>query len=339
MTVRRPELDGLRGIAILLVIAQHYVVDVWKVPAGRGFHLAALPTKLAWTGVDLFFVLSGYLLGGILLANVESSTFFRTFYARRAYRILPLYLVLIAACYALSPTRPPLLRYLTFTQNFWMAAAGTLGAVSLAVTWSLALEEQFYLILPAIVRFTNPRKLWRVLVICLLIPPCLRAIAFFWIGQPAIFASHILLFTRLDTLMLGVLVAWLESAAIVIPDRAVYFVWLAAGIGMLCVAQVVQTRPVSWVFAVFSYDVIAFFYAATLIMTLRGKLPFLKHSLVAYIGVISYGLYLLHQPVRMLFHSTIAAVVTFGLAALSWELFEKPLVARGHRHIYARDSV
>src|SRR5258708_5235695 len=93
---RRAELDGLRGLAILLVMYQHYVNGPIKPAVGSLLDYVLLPGRLAWTGVDLFFLLSGYLIGGLLLQNRDSLTYFKTFYVRRAYRILPLYLVCLA---------------------------------------------------------------------------------------------------------------------------------------------------------------------------------------------------------------------------------------------------
>src|SRR6266850_568728 len=94
---RIPQLDGIRGSAILLVLIWHFVVS----PTTRGpqesvlAHVVAHVGLLTWSGVDLFFVLSGFLIGGILIDAKESSNYFRTFYARRAFRILPVYLLVV----------------------------------------------------------------------------------------------------------------------------------------------------------------------------------------------------------------------------------------------------
>jgi peptidoglycan/LPS O-acetylase OafA/YrhL len=130
MQGRIPALDGLRGVAILLVLLWHLAFD--KIPtSGPLSYLFALG-RLSWSGVDLFFVLSGFLIGGILLDARDSSRYFKTFYLRRGFRILPLYGVvtgLYILDYLLSPgTSPiPLASYPTFTQNFWMAYLGIWG--------------------------------------------------------------------------------------------------------------------------------------------------------------------------------------------------------------------
>lgn len=352
---RRPELDGLRSIAILLVMAQHYLVDpLSAAPQTPLVRAILLPGGLAWSGVDLFFVLSGYLVGGILIAHRDASTFFRTFYIRRAFRILPLYLVFLAVCWLLAPPvwhvpRPPLFPYLTFLQNFWMAAAGTLGPTALAVTWSLAVEEQFYLTLPAMIRLVDPARLWRVLAFCIMGAPLVRLVLNVAFGEAAVFASHVLLFTRMDTLMLGVLVAWLQHRRIAIPRRLLDVIWLVSLAGVAAWRWNASARPIPLLWAVFTYDVVAVFYASTLLIVLRGGFRFLRHRALAYTGLISYALYLLHEPVDLLLHRMVpvtrtwqdllliaaAFVVTYALAALSWQLMEKPLVARGHRYRYA----
>ena len=148
---RVPELDGLRGIAIGLVLLHHTLSPV---PALKPFF------DMCWSGVDLFFVLSGFLLGGVLLDHKDAPNLLRVFYTRRVCRILPLYFGLIAiywlALQAPMPGFPPwailflgqpfvpVWSCLTFTQNFYVATAGGLGATIISSTWSLAVEEQFY---------------------------------------------------------------------------------------------------------------------------------------------------------------------------------------------------
>jgi len=161
---RIPALDGLRGVAILLVLLWHGLFEMnanSRVLSG----LLALG-KLSWSGVDLFFVLSGFLIGGILLDAKDSPHYFTTFYIRRAYRILPLYFAVIGVAYSighlstdfgwlgadLATMKIPWASYPTFTQNLWMAYLGTYGSFTLAATWSLAVEEQFYLTAPLLIR-------------------------------------------------------------------------------------------------------------------------------------------------------------------------------------------
>jgi len=90
-TARIPQLDGLRGVAILLVIALHYLNDSEHGSFGSFLYRFGSTFRLGWVGVDLFFVLSGFLIGGILLDAREAKNYFRTFYIHRFFRILPIY--------------------------------------------------------------------------------------------------------------------------------------------------------------------------------------------------------------------------------------------------------
>src|SRR5262249_49705078 len=148
----------VRGLAILLVLSWHYFAPLLQAresPVAAAF-------ALAWTGVDCFFVLSGYLLGGILLDRRESANFYSAFYGRRVFRIVPMYAVLLATFAATHADS--LLPYVTFTQNFVSAATNSWGPQWMAVTWSLAVEEQFYLVLPLLIQLVPPRRLPRVLL-------------------------------------------------------------------------------------------------------------------------------------------------------------------------------
>lgn len=93
-TKRIPELDGVRGLAIAMVLAYHYVN--FTSHANKVLYYAFLPTQLMWSGVDLFFVLSGLLIGGILIDHRESRGYYSVFYARRIHRIFPIYYLMIA---------------------------------------------------------------------------------------------------------------------------------------------------------------------------------------------------------------------------------------------------
>ncbi|HEY0140367.1 MAG TPA: acyltransferase [Thermoanaerobaculia bacterium] len=347
---RVPELDGLRAVAILLVVAYHYLEPVHRTASGWRF-VALAPARVGWIGVDLFFVLSGYLIASILLANREAPAFFSTFYIRRFCRILPLYLPVVAVFYFaharfIATPQPPLLQYLTFTHNFWIAAAGEFGNWLLGVTWSLAVEEQFYLLLPALVRFNRPRRLLAIVIACICLAPLLRYAFLVTSNRDAFFPIQVLLPTRLDSLMLGVLAALLHWRGIAIPKSAVWSLWLLSGWWIVRLMMVRPAPgPIRYLFMAALSDLwIALFCVTTLLLALNGRFPFLRWRALTYTGLISYGLYLLHQPVKELVHrllpgrgiglNIVAFVVVFIAAALSWELFEKRFVRYGHRFLY-----
>src|SRR5580658_7786517 len=178
-TRRIPQLDGLRGVAIAMVLAYHYADSV--INDGPRFMKPLLrATCLGWSGVDLFFVLSGFLIGGILLDARESSNYFRVFYRRRAFRILPLYFAFLALVFLPVHFQSdiPWRACIFFYQNFWMALHNRLGEYTLNPTWSLAVEEQFYLTLPVLIYFVRPRRL--IWIVCggIIFAPLMRLAIF-----------------------------------------------------------------------------------------------------------------------------------------------------------------
>jgi peptidoglycan/LPS O-acetylase OafA/YrhL len=214
---RLRQLDGLRGCAILAVLVWHYFVCQINVPAGGLLGTAKMWLGFTWSGVDLFFVLSGFLITGILLDNAHATNYFRTFYIRRACRILPIYMLLlvvvITASWALRDQAhrfPWLLKetipfwaHATFTQNIFMSLKETWGATyALGPTWSLAVEEQFYLVLPVVIYFM-PRRVLPILFMGLIIlAPLLRA------TTTNSVQSYIQAPWRADSLISGALLAW-----------------------------------------------------------------------------------------------------------------------------------
>ena len=154
---RIPELDGIRGLAIVSVLIWHYGVGQIVSEPHSILNYALRMLGFTWSGVDLFFVLSGFLIGGILLDNKGSKDYFKIFYIRRICRIFPLYFLWLALFAAISygaayfvvanrlhqidwlfQNSMPMWSYLTFTQNIAMAFKGDFGANWLGVTWSLA---------------------------------------------------------------------------------------------------------------------------------------------------------------------------------------------------------
>src|SRR5437762_3573688 len=173
MQTRLPQLDAIRGVAILMVIFHN------QTPKYPSLHLQHIFAN-GWMGVDLFFVLSGFLITGILIDTKQSEGYFRNFYARRCLRIWPLYYALIVFMFVVVPVlRPseahtvfekssPWWGYPLFLQNF-LIKIPTNATGPLAVTWSLAIEEQFYLVWPLIVGYGSVAQVRRlaILVICL----------------------------------------------------------------------------------------------------------------------------------------------------------------------------
>ena len=173
-----PALDGLRGVAILLVLGFHFAAAFPLEPESFAERLVDRLLQTGWCGVDLFFVLSGFLITGILYDTKSRSRYFRNFYARRVLRIFPLYYGLLIVCFVVVP-RLSLLSaadcgrigadqtwYWLFCSNLKIAMDGSpsFGFVSgmAALTWSLAIEEQFYLMWPLLVFACRRTRLLRI---------------------------------------------------------------------------------------------------------------------------------------------------------------------------------
>jgi peptidoglycan/LPS O-acetylase OafA/YrhL len=362
--IRIPELDGLRGLAIFSVVVWHYVgAQTTNVALARIL-------RLTWSGVDLFFVLSGFLIGGILLDHRRSERYFQAFYSRRCLRILPLYFASLALFFLLpamlpalgkSPSLEPLLQpalpvgsYITFTQNFAMASRSTFGAAWLGITWSLAIEEQFYLVLPALIWLVPRRRLPMVLIAFGAVAPLLR------IQAGSTFARHVMMPLRADSLLVGVLIAWMSreqrwKALLVRMRPALYAVAVVTFVvlGALCLLDDPFLAWTPWL-----YSVLAIFYAALLSLAITPAGPinwFFRQRWLRELGLLAYGVYLMHEIVNRLLHAIIlgripninerasmattalAAAVTYVAAALSWRFFERPLVEFGHRVSYTTD--
>jgi len=169
-----PPLDGIRGLAALLVACYHFGRPE---VAGPGSQAIGFFTQFGWAGVDLFFVLSGFLIGGILLDTRDRPRFLRTFFKRRALRIFPLYFVFLAA-YVLvivpqlpGPPTDIVSRQgwlWTYLANFDIARHGWYSGVgsSANALWSLAIEEQFYLVAPFAVLLLARRGVTTLAIAC-----------------------------------------------------------------------------------------------------------------------------------------------------------------------------
>jgi peptidoglycan/LPS O-acetylase OafA/YrhL len=372
MSRRLPELDGLRGIAILLVLAEHYIAESGHGPKGTLSFIFSRVSRLGWTGVDLFFILSGFLIGGILLDVRKSPSYMKTFYIRRAHRILPIYYLWLALYLIvgyvgarwITPQAPdvfarsvPIAVYFLFFQNFVFAPISLFGTYVVGPTWSLAVEEQFYLISPWLVRYLSPRRLVQTLLLCIILAPVLRALL---VGLPhGQRVVYFLMPCRVDGLALGMLVAfaWRTRTKARLTKHISYLwcllAFLLVGILAMLRWQPDGTTPVQ---VAYQYSWIAFFYACLMIVALLApgsliarlsRLEFLRNW-----GRISYCVYLIHLAILaachlVLLHSQprvsdwpgvlttmLAAALTWLVAQLSWRYFEKPLLDRGHRFKY-----
>lgn len=216
-----PLLDGVRGAAILLVMVFHMSL----LSGERGVDgIVRSISSAGWCGVDLFFVLSGFLITGILYDTREDSSYFKTFYVRRALRIFPLYyavvffsLVVLPAAAAHLPdiARAKLDRfgrvegdqwmYWTYLSNLAIAHAGKFRHGILDISWSLAIEEQFYLVWPMVVLFFSRATLLRICIGAIVFSVAFRC----WLLYAGVnpIALHVLTPSRVDALAAGAFIA------------------------------------------------------------------------------------------------------------------------------------
>jgi peptidoglycan/LPS O-acetylase OafA/YrhL len=332
---RISQLDAVRGLAVLLVLVHN--TDIYP-----SLHLGLIANN-GWMGVDLFFVLSGFLITGILISAKNSNGYFRNFYARRCLRIWPLYYSALFFMFVIVPAlRPsessnifgsrsgPWWAYPIFLQNYLVGVpTGAIGL--LAVTWSLGVEEQFYFVWPLVVRFCNESQLRRIATGVICISPILR---FYCSSHGVNIYSNPL--CRLDGLMAGSLLALLIRSKNFAPSRFLMPAWLT----FLVVAPVaifLDMFNMRWlVFSLVALASSAFVYLA-LFSQQRQFQALLSNRFLVYIGTISYGIYLLQKiPVDVVkaFHLErfpllafpITAVATCAMAALSWRILEKPFL-------------
>ena len=371
-TRRIPELDGLRGLAILLVLIWHYGHDANSALGHLWFYYLKNSTSLFWSGVDLFFVLSGFLIGGILLDARNSPNYFKAFYTRRVFRILPIYAILVGTFYLcmaagvpgriagsdwlFGPTIP-WYAYATFTQNIRYAIGESGLPTWLGITWSLAVEEQFYLILPAVIWFVPRRRLPYVLGSAILAAPLLRLFLNLKYSKGNL-ASFYLMPCRADALLLGV------TAALLVRHQPIWellkshrrrlalvSIVLLAGFPYFILFK--ETDPVlSFWISTIGFSLLAVFYFVLLLLALTYSDGWLGHILrtswLKALGTISYGVYLIHWVVVGLIFAIVqhkrpwaqtsaehglvllALALTIAIASLSWTFIEKPLLKIGH---------
>jgi peptidoglycan/LPS O-acetylase OafA/YrhL len=319
-----PELQGLRGIAILAVVFYH------SHPRLAGTPLYA-PALWGWAGVNLFFVLSGFLITAILLEARDKPRYFRSFYGRRALRIWPMYILVLAVCYLKADwfigmpvskaiREAPWWAYILFVQNlFHLNLPPGLGP-----SWSLAIEEQYYFLWAPVVRFLRrPWLLACVLGGALIASPALRATNFSWITKTDTV-------THLDGIAMGSLLA-LALYTIALPRR----VWLAIGIVALIVGFTLA-GTVAGGTALLDSALTCGFGGTVLasIASTGARNPvnaILRRGPLPYYGRISYGMYMTHIMVFIYFgwfDQRMDAYGTWGnLAVIALRLAAATLVA------------
>jgi peptidoglycan/LPS O-acetylase OafA/YrhL len=347
-------LDGLRGLAVVMVYFFHYY------PKPHPLDPFLTVARFGWLGVDLFFVLSGFLITGILYDTREMPGFFRNFYGRRALRLFPIYIVFsavvvgVSMMYGTYPTRYtwPTLFYFSNIVMVFPLPLGISSKLQVAHIWSLAVEEQFYLLWPVVLFALRTRE--RILKGCfwgIAIAIVLRIALNF--GGPRLWVPYFQLPTRMDAILVGGALALLlrgDSTFPHIGNRAMY--WICG----LCTAIISGAAALShssyWngeYTVLLGYSTATVLFAGVIVMALRHDNFF--HHLgdwppLRFVGRYGYGFYLWHAlpghfvekwiydadvkfPVRYL--GGILAFVFFffvflGVAIASYHLIELPFL-------------
>ena len=362
-TGRVAELDGFRAMAIWMVLFAH-LIDGWPLAenATNGLpHFLVAAMQRGWLGVDLFFVLSGFLITGILLDSKDKPHYFRNFYGRRALRILPLYLVVIGLeAIAYRGNGNFFLLCLFFGANF--AALLRVGIPhGPGVAWSLAVEEQFYLGWPLVVRLASRRTLATICISIFLAEPVLRGVARLHGLDPELQIAPLPWF-HFDGLALGALLSiWIRSPKCTkATSLRLAGTMLALSVLILAIGWpfgVAVSRSVASTALRLTHMNLLFASAILAALALAGttSTAFLRHPFLRITSEFSYCIYLVHlaigdgyrsalhavgvDPVALLggdwawrCQSVVILTISFGVAAVSKKYLEDPFLSLKQRY-------
>lgn len=291
MRGRIPALDGLRGVAVLLVVTYH----AWPNLNRGGAY-----------GVTLFFVLSGFLITRILIRRDQVD--FRRFYLRRAARLLPALIVFLASWWLLTGTwswHP-----LTYTANYaWIAGDGVFG---LAHMWSLSVEEHFYVLWPLMVAFTPRRWMAATTASLLAVGVAWRLLMLDAPFERVMWGTDTAAFAILAGCLLAV-VQWRPPAHWGTP----------ATVGLVAFSLVTP----AWTTGYLVVELLVVVLAVVAVgVAASAPVRWLEAKPLVWCGVVAYGLYLWHGALLHLWPIPVALVAAFGLSAASWYVVEQPIL-------------
>jgi peptidoglycan/LPS O-acetylase OafA/YrhL len=360
---RIPELDGIRGIAILVVMAFHilsHAEHFFNSPLAKFFYSI---TQMGWAGVDMFFVLSGYLITNILLEKKGGKHYFRNFYMRRILRIFPVYylsltIIFVGGFYNRAQMGESVfvtgLWFYSYLQN-WLFASGSGPALYFVHFWSLAIEEQFYLVWPLVVYFADRKLLTKIGSIAIVGALLLRIYIVFLLDRPDIVnvLPQYTTVTRMDSLLIGALVA-IGFRSVEYKEQLVKDAPKVLALSILIVVACILIQPDSpltnnGAMLTVGFSGLALLTGALIVILLtKSESNFarriFRHPVLTFFGKYSYALYVFHWPITSLFieyylkkgyHGFAPWLVfivgcfsiSLILALLSWNLMERPILS------------
>jgi peptidoglycan/LPS O-acetylase OafA/YrhL len=345
-------LDSLRALAIIIVLMFHYKAVVSQE------NIFGFVSQLGWVGVDLFFVLSGYLIGNQILSALAKGENFslKLFYIRRFLRTLPNYYAVLALYFifpaALSGSATaPLWSFLTFTQNLNFRLGHTFTH-----SWSLCIEEQFYVIFPLIaLTFAYIKRsitlVWLAIIGAILVAMFLRGFNWYAHGQESITGSdywqyiYYSSFTRFDELLPGIAIALLKNY-----HSTTYEKFMARGnlilvLGAVSVAAVlyvlqhyfyIDNYGFSFLVATFGFSFVAISFGLLVLAALspHSLLNRIRIPGAANLALWSYAIYLIHKPIFQVLklrlpeqgidiNSSLGVAIIMGVSLIAgWVLYQ-----------------
>jgi peptidoglycan/LPS O-acetylase OafA/YrhL len=340
-----PSLDGIRGTAIIFVLLFHCYP-----------YLSVF--KFGWTGVDLFFVLSGFLISGILIDTVNDEHYYKNFILKRVLRIFPLYYLSLVIFLFLIPAFSPFissilqLDYASLHQLwYWLYGSnwllslkdGWMHGAGINHFWSLSIEEQFYLFWPLLIALFRKKSFLTLCLSTIVLSMMVRIVLFFCnVSHPAL---YMLTITRADALALGGCIAVMirNEAGIRVLSRIAPYMFF----GMLLIIAVGvylfgSINPYTNFFSSIGYTFVDMMYASLIVLGLSDFLFFrklLSTSVLRFFGKYSYSMYIFHHPVVIicfglsgqllpggiwtrLLVSTLSILITILISLLTWNAFE-----------------